>query len=110
MRLDYLSNWIEEKFVQRGYPVPLLKKQRSVVEQNDMRAVHSSSDKVKRVPFVSKYTSLSEKVAQIILKHWGILMDGIPSVEIFKEPPFMYYKRNKTKGSMLVRSDVTPQE
>ncbi|OCT75888.1 hypothetical protein XELAEV_18031073mg [Xenopus laevis] len=105
-RLDEM----EENFLQRGYPPGLLKQQCEEIEDPCVSPHHKRDQK--HIPFVSKFSTVSQEVAKIIRKHWDILRDGVPEVEFFQNMPLMSYKRNNKIRSTLVKSDLggTPRE
>ncbi|OCT64958.1 hypothetical protein XELAEV_18041199mg [Xenopus laevis] len=94
---EQLDN-MEDKFLQRGYSMSLLKKQRALVKSQDKDSQIPPKQKAKRIPFISRYTTASREVAKIIRKHWGLLKDGLAEIECFKQPPVMSNKKNKTIG------------
>ncbi|OCT72552.1 hypothetical protein XELAEV_18035532mg [Xenopus laevis] len=99
IRLDEM----QKKFEERGYPTGLLEKQRDEVQQNMKKAKKSQ---IQRIPFVSRYSTVSTYVEKAIRKHWPLLREGLPDIDSFKNVPLISYKKSKSIGSMAVRSDV----
>lgn len=80
--LNQRLNEIHAKFSRRGYPTPLLAKQRLEVEQCNRKNMSLGRPKknLDHIPFVSTYSNISPQVANILCKYGGILRDEIPNV------------------------------
>ena len=89
---DYLVNKVlaEVKFTNRG----------SALEQNPKR-VQSGL-----MPFVSQYNPSVSNLKNILMSKWH-LIENQPFVrEIYREPPFISYRKGKSLKDILVRAKL----
>ncbi|CAJ0963752.1 unnamed protein product [Ranitomeya imitator] len=108
-RVDLRLNEMCSKFISRGYPI------REVTRYKDKAAgcsrgsirnktrVKSTND---RIPFVSIYNSASNRIGNILRRHWTLLQRGLPSIRSFESFPMMSFKRGRNLRDRLVKSDI----
>ena len=61
-----------------------------------------------RVPLVLTYHPSTEKVVSAIMKNTEILQQDSSTREIFKDPPLVAYKKDRSLRDLLVHSRMTP--
>lgn len=59
-----------------------------------------------RIPFVSTFGLDRGKIANVLRKHWGLLQKRCPTIEEFKAPPLMSYRRAISVKGKLVKADI----
>ncbi|CAJ0934112.1 unnamed protein product [Ranitomeya imitator] len=87
-RLDVMC----KKFVDRGYPdstVTTHRKRVKEISRTDTRQQNKMS-KDMRIPFVSTFNTASLQMNNILVKHWGLLKQGLPGVDGFTQPPIFF--------------------
>lgn len=89
----------------RGYPPHVVNKycdEARKLDRTQLQVIRNT----RRIPFVSTLGQDSGRITQVIRKHWGILREGCPTVDKFKEFPLMAYKRSANLCDKLEKADV----
>lgn len=66
--------------------------------------------KCDRIKYIAKYDSHAQLVECSIKKHWYLLQNNSKFGKLFREKPLFVYKKGKTIGNYLVRSDIAPKK
>ena len=65
------------------------------------------------LPFVTTYDPATPNLNKILMKHWHIIQQQPRLVHIFKQPPIVSYRKEKSLKDILVRAKklllITPQ-
>ncbi|XP_077148071.1 uncharacterized protein LOC143808847 [Ranitomeya variabilis] len=97
------------KFLARGYS-------RSELDKFKVRALSKERAELlnpkvttvadKRIPFVTAYNGFSNRISEVIRRHWPLLGRGHANVREFQLPPLLSYRRNRNLKDELVASDI----
>ncbi|CAH2301097.1 Hypothetical predicted protein [Pelobates cultripes] len=90
------------KFMERGYPQPIL--QKALQDARHARSSEKASSPTKLV-FPMQFHQSATLIYSAIKKNWKMLSSDDTLPKIFKEPPLICYKRNRNLKDMLVHTD-----
>lgn len=74
-KVEYALENMVNKFLQRGYPRPLIENHKLRVKKlNGSESFRPKNKKSQnRIPFISTYSDWSEKIGMVINKYWFII-------------------------------------
>ena len=103
----------EERLCNRGYPTTLVGKILTEVQFSDRtKALRNKTKKAKEIlPFVTTYNPATTNLKKILMKHWHIIQQQPKLAHIFKQPPIVSYRKEKSLKDILVRAKpplITP--
>jgi len=58
------------------------------------------------MPFVTTYHPAIKKLKEIVMEHWSLIENQPLLKTIFKKPPIISYKREKSLRDMFVRAKL----
>ena len=104
----------EQRLCNRGYPTALVYKIPTEVQFSDRAEVlRNKTKKAKEIlPFVTTYNPATPNLKRILMKHWHIIQQQPRLVRVFKQPPIVSCRKEKSLNNVLVRSEllsITPQ-
>ncbi|OCT80018.1 hypothetical protein XELAEV_18026834mg [Xenopus laevis] len=98
------------RFMERGYPHDILdmnkRKLQNRSREDLLCPLKRYTQKSDRLMFVSKYTTASRHVGNIIRRHWHILQSCHQDIPSFQQPPMLAYKRGRNLKDQLVKADI----
>ncbi|OCT68769.1 hypothetical protein XELAEV_18040060mg [Xenopus laevis] len=98
------------RFIDRGYHRDVLSMNQNKLHDKNRRDLLSptrkDTQKGGRLAFVSKYTTASRHVGNIIPRHCYILQSCHLNISSFQQVPLLAYKRGKSLKDQLVKADV----
>ena len=104
----------EQRLCNRGYPTRLLHKILTEVQFSDRtEALRNKTRKTNEIsPFVTTYDPATPNLKKILMKHWHIIQQQPRLAPIFKQPPIVSYRKEKSLKDVLVHAKlplITPQ-
>ena len=105
---ECLANY-KRRLEARGYPKKYTERSLSEVTFDSRQSALNSKNKktaVKLLPFVTSYHPAVEKLKQIVMENWSLIENQPLLNTIFKKPPIISYKRNKSLKDMLVSAKL----
>lgn len=93
----------------RGYPDKLVNKVLAEVKFKDRKsALQQKPRKVQNglMPFVTQYNPSVPNLKNILMSKWHLIENQPLLREIYREPPFISYKRGKSLKDILVRAKL----
>ena len=101
-------------FEQRLVTATTLPKILTEVQFSDRtKALHNKTRKAKQILlFVTTYNPATLNLKKILMKHWHIIQQQPKLAHIFKEPPIVSYRKEKSLKDILVHAKlplITPQ-
>ena len=104
----------EQRLGNRGYPAALVHKILTEVQFSDRaEALHNKTKKAKEIlPFVNTFNPATPNLKKILMKNWHIIQQQPRLAHIFKQPPIVSYRKEKSLKDFLVRAklpSITPQ-
>ena len=104
----------EQRLCNRGYPTTLVHKILPEVRFSDRTAaLRNKTKKAKEIlPFVTTYNPATPNLKKILMKHWHIIQQQPRLAYIFKQPPIVSYRKEKSLKGLLVHAklpSITPQ-
>ena len=113
-RIFVNTNETLNKDCNRGYPTTLVHKILTEVQFFDRtEALHNKTKKAKEIlPIVTTYNPAIPNLKKIFMKHWHIIQQQPRTAHIFKQPPIVSYRKEKSLKDTLVCAKlplITPQ-
>ena len=72
------------------------------------KALRNKTEKAKQIlPFVTTYNPATPNLKKILMKHWHIIQKQPKLAHIFKQPPIVSYRKEKSLKEILVRAKRT---
>ena len=104
----------EQRLCNRGFPTTLVHKILTEVQFSDRtEALRNKTKKTKEISLsVITYNSATPNLKKILMKHWHIIQQQPRLANIFKRPPIVSYRKEKSLKDVLVRAKlplITPQ-
>ncbi|CAJ0941361.1 unnamed protein product [Ranitomeya imitator] len=91
---------MKSKFQDRGYPPQVLNPPCDITRRD-----HSMGH---RIPFVHQYHPAAYRIHRSIRLHWHILRTAYPTIEEFKNPFLLCFRRPRNICDTLVLADIGP--
>ena len=94
----------EQRLCNRGYPTALVHKILTEVQFSDRtEALRNKTKNAKEIlPFVTTYDPATPNLKnEILMKHWHIIQQQPRLAHIFKQPPIVSYKKEKSLKDIL---------
>ena len=104
----------EQRLCDRGYPAALVHKILTEVQFSDRtEALRNKTKNAKEIlPFVTTYNPATPNLKKILMKNWHIIQQQPRLAHIFKQPPIVSCREEKSLKDFLVRAklpSITPQ-
>ena len=98
----------EQRLCNRGYPTTPDHKVMTEVQFSDRaEALRNKTKKAKEIlPFVTTYNPATPNLKKILMKHWHIIQQQPRLAHIFKQPPIVSYRAEKSLKDVLVRTKL----
>ena len=103
----------EQRLSNRGYRTTLVRKILTEVQFSDRtKALCNKTKKAEEVlPSVTTYNRAAPNLKKILMKYWHITQQQPKLAHIFKQPPIVSYRKEKSLKDISVRAKLpfTPQ-
>jgi len=92
----------------RGYPEKLVNKVLAEVEFKNRKSALQQKPKLQKrlLPFVRQYNPSVPNLKNILMSKWHLIQDQPLLREIYRDPPFISYRRGKSLKDILVRAKL----
>ena len=92
----------------RGYPEKLVNKVLAEVEFKNRKSALQQKPKLQKrlLPFVTQYNPSVPNLKNILMNKWHLIQDQPLLREIYRDPPFISYRRGKSLKDILVRAKL----
>lgn len=92
----------------RGYPEKLVNKVLAEIEFKNRKSALQQKPKLQKrlLPFVTQYNPSVPNLKNILMSKWHLIQDQPLLREIYRDPPFISYRRGKSLKDILVRAKL----
>ena len=92
----------------RGYPDKLVNKVLAEIEFKNRKSALQQKPKLQKrlLPFVTQYNPSVPNLKSILMSKWHLIQDQPLLREIYRDPPFISYRRGKSLKDILVRAKL----
>lgn len=92
----------------RGYPEKLVNKVLAEIEFKNRKSALQQKPKLQKrlLPFVTQYNPSVPNLKSILMSKWHLIQDQPLLREIYRDPPFISYRRGKSLKDILVRAKL----
>ena len=99
---------LKESFLKRGYRNEEINQQLDRANNVERDSLFESKTKTpnNRVMLITKYNRTNPDLKKILDKHWHLLQLDDKLGEVFKEPPMIAYRKNRTISNLLSKKQI----
>ena len=99
----------KKSLIERGYPQTLIENLQSDIKFTERESAllkHNKKEEKEILPFVTLYQPSVSTLKEVLMKKWNLIQNQPLLRQIFKQPPVISYKKEKSLKDTLVRAKI----